>query len=138
MIARPGGRVGGGLLALAAIIVSWLFMCAKGQAVQEPGPSKFFIFTIQLTSPNSNPVSYWVTWQTNRELYTWTGQTVFTIFCFQKMFKIIKLVPQNLCDTSCALALGKALYSINCSVVRRSRRAVGPVYMYLNINKRAR
>ena len=29
--------------------------------------------------------------------------------------------------------LGKALYS-NCSVVRRSRKAVGPVYMYLNIN----
>ena len=29
--------------------------------------------------------------------------------------------------------LGKALHS-NCSVVRRSRKAVGPVYMYLNIN----
>ena len=29
--------------------------------------------------------------------------------------------------------LSKALYS-NCSVVRRSRKAVGPVYMYLNIN----
>ena len=28
------------------------------------------------------------------ELYTRTGQTVFTIFCFQKMFKITKLVPQ--------------------------------------------
>ena len=26
--------------------------------------------------------------------------------------------------------LGKAIYS-NCSVVRRSRKAVGPVYMYL-------
>ena len=29
-----------------------------------------------------------------RELYTRTGQTVFTIFCFQKMFKMTKLVPQ--------------------------------------------
>ena len=27
------------------------------------------------SSSNSNPVSYWVTWQTNRELYTRTGQT---------------------------------------------------------------
>ena len=25
---------------------------------------------------------------------SWTGQTVFTIFCFQKMFKITKLVPK--------------------------------------------
>ena len=46
------------------------------------------------TSSNSSPVSYWTTWQTNRELYTWTCKTVFTIFCFQKMFKITKLVPQ--------------------------------------------
>ena len=44
--------------------------------------------TPQDTSSNSNPVSHWVTWQTNRELYTRTGQTAFTIFCFQKMFKI--------------------------------------------------
>ena len=43
---------------------------------------------------NSNPVSYWVTWQTNRELNTRTGQTVCTIFCFQKMFKITKLAPK--------------------------------------------
>ena len=34
---------------------------------------------------------------------------------------------------SLLVPLGKALYS-NCSVVRRSRKAVGPVYMYLNIN----
>ena len=40
---------------------------------------------------NSNPVSYWVTWKPT-ELFTRTGQTVFTIFCFQKMFKITKLV----------------------------------------------
>ena len=45
-------------------------------------------------SSNSNPVSYWVTWQTNRELYIRTGQSVFTIFCFQKMFKLTKLVPK--------------------------------------------
>ena len=31
-------------------------------------------------SSNSNPVSYWFTWQTNRELYTRTGQNVFTIY----------------------------------------------------------
>ena len=31
------------------------------------------------------------------------------------------------------VTLGKALYS-NCSVVQRSRKAVSPVYMYLNIN----
>ena len=31
------------------------------------------------------------------------------------------------------VSLSKALYS-NCSVGRRSRKAVGPVYMYLNIN----
>ena len=43
-------------------------------------------FNWQSLSSNSNPVSYWVTWQTNRELYTRTDQTVFTIFCFQKMF----------------------------------------------------
>ena len=30
----------------------------------------------------------------NTELLTRTGQTVFTIFCFQKVFKITKLVPQ--------------------------------------------
>ena len=47
-----------------------------------------------VASSNSSPVSYWATWQTNRELYTRTCQTVFTIFCFQKMFKITKLVPQ--------------------------------------------
>ena len=52
------------------------------------------IMDVTWSSSNSNPVSYWVTWQTNRELYTRTGQTVFTIFCFQKMFKITKLVPQ--------------------------------------------
>ena len=34
---------------------------------------------------------------------------------------------------SLLVPLGKALYS-NCSVVWRSRKAVGPVYMYLNIN----
>ena len=28
------------------------------------------------------------------ELFTRTGQTVFTIFCFRKMFKITKLVPK--------------------------------------------
>ena len=40
----------------------------------------------------------------------------------------------DLWDTSCAPgSLGKALYS-NCSLVWRSRKAVGPVYMYLNIN----
>ena len=33
---------------------------------------------------------------------------------------------------SCAPALSKALYS-NCSMVRRSRKAVDPVYMYINI-----
>ena len=38
---------------------------------------------------------------------------------------------QNLCDTS--VPLSKALYS-NCSVVLRSHKAVGPVYMYSNIN----
>ena len=32
----------------------------------------------------------------NTELFTQTSQTVFTIFCFQKMFKITKLVPQCL------------------------------------------
>ena len=37
----------------------------------------------------------------------------------------------NLCELH--VPLSKALYS-NCSVVRRSRKAVGPVYMYLNIN----
>ena len=37
----------------------------------------------------------------------------------------------NLCEL--LVPLSKALYS-NCSVVRRSRKAVGPVYMYLNIN----
>ena len=37
----------------------------------------------------------------------------------------------NLCEL--LVPLNKALYS-NCSVVRRSRKAVGPVYMYLNIN----
>ena len=31
-------------------------------------------------SSNSNPVSYWVTGQTNKELYTRTGQTVFLNF----------------------------------------------------------
>ena len=30
----------------------------------------------------------------NKELFTQTGQTVFTIFCFQKMFKTTKLVPK--------------------------------------------
>ena len=39
---------------------------------------------------------------------------------------------QNLCDASCTPGQGTLLY--NCSVVRRSRKAVGPVYMYLNIN----
>ena len=38
---------------------------------------------------------------------------------------------QNLCDASCAPGQGT---NSNCSVVRRSRKAVGPVYMYLNIN----
>ena len=37
----------------------------------------------------------------------------------------------NLCEL--LVPLSKALYS-NCSVVRRSRKAVGPVCMYLNIN----
>ena len=49
------------------------------------------------TAHSMGVVSYWVIhviWQTNRELYTRTGQTVFTIFCFQKMFKITKLVPK--------------------------------------------
>ena len=60
--------------------------------------SQFILVRINLkycdTSSNSNPVSYWVTWQTNRDLCTRTGQTVFTIFCFHKMFKITKVVPQ--------------------------------------------
>ena len=34
------------------------------------------------------------------------------------------------------MPLGKALYS-DCSVVRRSCKAKGPVYMYLNINRQA-
>ena len=38
---------------------------------------------------------------------------------------------KNLCEL--LVPLSKALYS-NCFVVRRSRKAVGPVYMYLNIN----
>ena len=38
---------------------------------------------------------------------------------------------KNLCELP--VPLSKALYS-NCSVVRRLRKAVGPVYMYLNIN----
>ena len=38
---------------------------------------------------------------------------------------------KNLCEL--LVPLNKALYS-NCSVVRRSRKAVGPVYMYLNSN----
>ena len=39
------------------------------------------------------------------------------------------------CQKFCELLvpLSKALYS-NCSVVQRSRKAVGPMYMYLNIN----
>ena len=41
-----------------------------------------------------------------------------------------RLVPQ-MCEL--LVPLSKALYS-NCSVVQRSRKAVGPVYMYLNIN----
>ena len=43
------------------------------------------------TAHSMGVVSHWVTWQTNRELDTRNGQTVFTIFCFQKMFKNYKI-----------------------------------------------
>ena len=45
--------------------------------------------TCFVSSSNSNPVSYWVTWQINRELYTRTGQTVFTISTFRKWLKLL-------------------------------------------------
>ena len=62
--------------------ISWIFLCF-------PYRGKF----ATLINSNSNPVSYWVTWNlVNTELFTQTGQTVFTIFCFQKMFKITKLL----------------------------------------------
>ena len=48
-------------------------------------------------SSNSNPVSYWVTWQTNRELYTRTGQTVFTIYVWN--YKICTKMFYYVCRT---------------------------------------
>ena len=46
-------------------------------------------------SPNSNPLSR-VTERVIEGLCIRTGENVFTIFCFQKMFRITKLVPQCL------------------------------------------
>ena len=63
-------------------------------------------------------VAQWIEHQT---LNTWMTPGVGSSPTGAKIF-VSLLVP-----------LGKALYS-NCSVVRRSRKAVGPVYMYLNIN----
>ena len=63
-------------------------------------------------------VAQWIEHQT---LNTWKTPGVGSSPTGAKIF-VTLLVP-----------LGKALYS-NCSVVRRSRKAVGPVYMYLNIN----
>ena len=60
-------------------------------------------------------------WIKHQTLNTWMTPGVGSSPTGAKIF-VTLLVP-----------LGKALYS-NCSVVRRSRKAVGPVYMYLNIN----
>ena len=46
------------------------------------------------------PDPVWVTWKPYTELFPWTSQTVFTIFCFQKMFEITKLV-HSLVSNNC-------------------------------------
>ena len=90
--------------------IKWLLLCSF--------PKGSFLSGLRTCKDFIGSVAQWIEHQT---LNTWMTPSVGSSPTGAKIF-VTLLVP-----------LGKALYS-NCSVVRKSCKAVGPVYMYLNIN----